>query len=166
MLHIHLWIVVARFFLFLFNKSDILSYGYLEYIRESLRLRDNESILQWNLEISKSKGPNSFVWIIETLNDWGLKCIHIFKSVLQNDFELLRILNYWSLNYRGSTVYVKSLATSSHKATWKDQTDPLEGIAKKKKKKKKKNYEGGTEVEWGGVCGSINFAGTCTNSPP
>ena len=24
---------------------------------------------------------------------------------LQNDFELLRILNYWSLNYRGSTVF-------------------------------------------------------------
>ena len=30
--------------------------------------------------------------------------MHIFKSGLQNDFELLRILNYWSLNYRGSTV--------------------------------------------------------------
>ena len=60
--------------------------------------------IQLNLYNSKSKGPNSFVWIIETLNNWGLKCIHIFKSGLQNDFELLRILNYWSLNYRGSTV--------------------------------------------------------------
>ena len=29
-----------------------------------------------------------------------------FKLGLQNDFELLRILNYWSLNYRGSTVVV------------------------------------------------------------
>ena len=60
--------------------------------------------LQWNLDNSKSKGPNSFVWIIETLNNWGLKSIHIYKLGLQNDFELLRILNYWSLNYRGSTV--------------------------------------------------------------
>ena len=60
--------------------------------------------LQWNLDNSKSKGPNSFVWIIETLNNWGLKCIHILQLGLQNDFELLRILNYWSLNYRGSTV--------------------------------------------------------------
>ena len=32
--------------------------------------------------------------------------MHIFKSGLQTDFELLRILNYWSLNYRGSTVYI------------------------------------------------------------
>ena len=54
---------------------------------------------------SKSKGPNSFVWIIETSNNWGLKCIHIFKLGLQNDFALLRILNYWSLNYRGSSVF-------------------------------------------------------------
>ena len=61
--------------------------------------------LQWNLDNSKSKGPNSFVWITETLNNWGLKCIHISKLGLQNDFELLRILNYWSLNYRGSTVF-------------------------------------------------------------
>ena len=62
--------------------------------------------IQWNLDNSKSKGPNIFVWIIETLNNWGLKYIHtcIFKSGLQNDFDLLRILNYWSLNYRGSTV--------------------------------------------------------------
>ena len=28
--------------------------------------------------------------------------MHIFQLGLQNDFELLRILNYWSLNYRGS----------------------------------------------------------------
>ena len=35
--------------------------------------------------------------------------MHIFKSGLQNDFELLRILNYWSLDYRGSTVYANSL---------------------------------------------------------
>ena len=34
--------------------------------------------------------------------------IYIFKSGLQNDFELLRILNYWSLNYRGSTVITSS----------------------------------------------------------
>ena len=61
--------------------------------------------VQWNLDNSKSKGPNCSVWIIETLNNWGLKCIHIFESGLQNDFELLRFLNYWSLNYRGSTVY-------------------------------------------------------------
>ena len=60
--------------------------------------------IQWNLDNSKSKGPNSFVWIIETLNNWGLKCIHIIKLGLQNDFELLRILNYWSLNYWGSSV--------------------------------------------------------------
>ena len=26
----------------------------------------------------------------------------MFKSGFQNDFELLRILYYWSLNYRGS----------------------------------------------------------------
>ena len=63
--------------------------------------------IQWNLDNSKSKGSNSFLWIIETLNNWGLKCIHIFQLGLQNDFELLRILNYWSLNYRGSTVYRK-----------------------------------------------------------
>ena len=72
--------------------------------------------IQWNLDNSKSKGPNSFVWIIETFNNWGLKCKHIFKSGLQNDFELLRILNYWSLNYRGSTeldVYLCVWATSS-----------------------------------------------------
>ena len=62
------------------------------------------SIIQWNLDNSKSKGPDSFVWIIETLNNWGLKCIHILKLGLHNDFELLRILNYWNLNYRGSTV--------------------------------------------------------------
>ena len=42
--------------------------------------------LQLNLDNSKSKGPNSFVWIIEALNNWGLKCIHLFKSGLQNDF--------------------------------------------------------------------------------
>ena len=30
--------------------------------------------------------------------------MHTYKSGLQNDFELLRILNYWSLSYRGSTV--------------------------------------------------------------
>ena len=60
--------------------------------------------IQWNLDNSKSKGPNSFVWIIETLNNWGLKCIHILQLGLQNDFELLRIFNNWSLNYRGSTV--------------------------------------------------------------
>ena len=65
--------------------------------------------IQWNLDNSKSKGPNSFVWIIETLNNWRLKCIHIYKSGLQNDFELLRILNYWSLNYRDSTVWFTSL---------------------------------------------------------
>ena len=35
----------------------------------------------------------------------------IFKSGLQNDFELLRILNYWSLNYRGSTVFYFLAAT-------------------------------------------------------
>ena len=62
--------------------------------------------VQWNLDNSKSKGPNSFLSIIETLNNWGLKCIHIFQLGLQNNFELLRILNYWSLNYRGSTVNV------------------------------------------------------------
>ena len=28
--------------------------------------------------------------------------MHIFTLGLQNDFELLRILNYWSLNNRGS----------------------------------------------------------------
>ena len=28
---------------------------------------------------------------------------------LQNDFKLLRILNYWSLNYQGFTVYVAGL---------------------------------------------------------
>ena len=62
--------------------------------------------VQLNLDNSKSKGPNGFVWIIETLNNWGLKWIHILKLGLQNDFELLRILNYWSLNYRGSTVHL------------------------------------------------------------
>ena len=31
--------------------------------------------------------------------------MHIFKSGLQNDFELLTIFNYRSLNYRGSTVF-------------------------------------------------------------
>ena len=46
------------------------------------------------------------VLIFETLNNWGLKCIHIFQLGLQNDFELLRILNFWSLNYRGSIVLV------------------------------------------------------------
>ena len=60
----------------------------------------------WNFDNSKSKGPNSFVWIIETMNNWGLKCIHIFRLGLQNDFELSRIFNYWSLNYRSSTVFV------------------------------------------------------------
>ena len=30
--------------------------------------------------------------------------MHILQLGFQNDFELLRILNYWSLNYRGSTV--------------------------------------------------------------
>ena len=66
-----------------------------------------------------SKGPNSFVWSIETLNNWGLKCIYIFKLGLQNDFELLRNLSYRSLNYRGSTVsnktsvWQKTLACSS-----------------------------------------------------
>ena len=30
--------------------------------------------------------------------------MHIFRSGLQNDFEFSRILNYWCLNYRGSTV--------------------------------------------------------------
>ena len=39
------------------------------------------------------------------MNNRGLKCIHIFKSGLQNDFELLRILNYWCLNNGGSTVF-------------------------------------------------------------
>ena len=29
---------------------------------------------------------------------------NIIKSGLQNDFELLRILSYWSLKYQGSTV--------------------------------------------------------------
>ena len=43
--------------------------------------------IQWNLDNSKSTGPNSFVWLIETLNNWGLKCIHIFQ------FKM--ILNYW-----------------------------------------------------------------------
>ena len=36
--------------------------------------------------------------------------MHIFKSGLQNDFELLRILNYWSLNYRSSTVFQATCA--------------------------------------------------------
>ena len=31
--------------------------------------------------------------------------MHILQLGLQNDFELLRILNYWSWNYRGSTVF-------------------------------------------------------------
>ena len=35
--------------------------------------------------------------------------MHTYKLGLQNDFELLRILNYWSLNYRGSTVLQKAL---------------------------------------------------------
>ena len=30
--------------------------------------------------------------------------MHTHISGLQNDFELLRILNYWSLNYRSSIV--------------------------------------------------------------
>ena len=34
--------------------------------------------------------------------------IYIIYLGLQNDFELLRILNYWSLNYRGSTIRVPS----------------------------------------------------------
>ena len=46
----------------------------------------NSTYIQWNLDNSKSKGPNDFVWFIETLNNWGLKCIHIFKSGLQNEF--------------------------------------------------------------------------------
>ena len=32
---------------------------------------------------------------------------------LQNEFELLRILNYWSLNYRGSTVLSTQKADSA-----------------------------------------------------
>ena len=35
--------------------------------------------------------------------------IYIFHLGLQNDFELLRILNYSSLNYRGSTVSCKKI---------------------------------------------------------
>ena len=73
---------------------------------------ENCSEIQWNFDNSKFKGPNNFIWIIETLNNWGLKCIHIFKLGLQNDFELLRILNYWSLNYRGSTVHVNKMHPS------------------------------------------------------
>ena len=78
--------------------------------------------VQWNLDNSKSKGPNSFVWIIETLNNWGLKCIHVFKSGLQNDFESLRILNYWSLNYRGSTVCICTYSGTSIIQSPRDQT--------------------------------------------
>ena len=50
--------------------------------------------IQWNLDNSKSKGPNSFVWIIETLNNWRLKCIYISVGtskwfwIIEN-FELL-----------------------------------------------------------------------------
>ena len=45
--------------------------------------------LQWNLDNSKSKGPSNFVWIIETLNIWGLNA-YIYLS---RDFKM--ILNYW-----------------------------------------------------------------------
>ena len=83
-------------------------YRYVWRQLDSTFIKDTrEQKIQWNMDNSKSKRPNSFVWIIETLNNSGLKCIHIFKSGLQNDFELLRILNYWSLNYRGSTVVLK-----------------------------------------------------------
>ena len=38
--------------------------------------------------------------------------MHTYTSVgLQNDFELLRVLNYWSLNYRGSTVLCYFITT-------------------------------------------------------
>ena len=46
--------------------------------------------IQWNLDNSKSKGPNSFVWIIETLNNWGLNAFIYFSW----DFKM--ILNYWN----------------------------------------------------------------------
>ena len=40
--------------------------------------------------------------------------MHTYISVgTSNDFELLRILNYWSLNYRGSTVSLLSLFSLS-----------------------------------------------------
>ena len=51
------------------------------YFSVSLCIYSGTSIIQ-------SKGRNSFVWIIETLNNWGLKCIHISR-----DFKM--ILNYW-----------------------------------------------------------------------
>ena len=44
--------------------------------------RNTNLQIQWNLDYSKSKGPNSFVWIIETLNNQGLKCIHIFQFLI------------------------------------------------------------------------------------
>ena len=54
--------------------------------------------------IIQSPRDQTVLFELETLNNWELKCIHIFRSGLQNDFELSPILNYWSLNYRGSTV--------------------------------------------------------------
>ena len=92
----------------IWSGSSLTSYRIFGYYRTyTIFYYENTSIqIQWNLDNSKSK-DQTVVWITETLNNWGLKCIHILKSGLQNDFELLRILNYWSLNYRGSTVHRK-----------------------------------------------------------
>ena len=56
--------------------------------------------IQWNLDNSKSKGPNSFVWIIETLNNWGLKYIHIMARTSFGPWKFVRDMgssSHWGL---------------------------------------------------------------------
>ena len=69
----------------------LLAFGPNEYANKPAHPRSLSKLfavrlkIQWNLDNSKSK-----VWIIETLNNWGLKCIGTSKWfwIIEN-FELL-----------------------------------------------------------------------------